>query len=86
MHASKPSAENYNKVFDYFHNLALLTKSSTPGEFQLTLVHATVGNKSLGGSVVAFALAGDLSSPSVVSLNIDIAFSADVDKIRLPIA
>ena len=40
----------------------------------------------LGESVVAFALAGDLSSPSVISLNIEIAFAADGDKIRLPIA
>ena len=33
-----------------------------------------------------FALAGDLSSPSVISFKIDIAFAADGDKIRLPIA
>ena len=56
------------------------------GEVQLTFVHATIGNMSLGESVVALALAGDLRSPSVVSINIDISFVADGDKIRLPIA
>ena len=35
---------------------------------------------------MAFALAGDLSSPSVIYFNIDIAFAADGDKIRFPIA
>ena len=44
-----------------------------------------IGNKSLGESVEAFSLAVDLSSPSVISLKIEIAFSIDSDKIRLPI-
>ena len=35
---------------------------------------------------MAFALAGDLSSPSVISLKIDIDFAVDGDKICLPIA
>ena len=35
---------------------------------------------------MAFALVGNLSSPSMISLNIEIAFAADGDKIRLPIA
>ena len=48
--------------------------------------HADVGNKSLGESVVAFSRAVDLSSPSVISLHIEIAFAVDGDKIRLPIA
>ena len=47
---------------------------------------AAVGNKSLGESVVAFSLAGNLSSTSVIYFKIKIAFSADSDKIRLPIA
>ena len=45
--------------------------------------HAAVGNKFLRLSVVAFALAGDISSPSFISLKIDIAFATDGDKIRL---
>ena len=48
--------------------------------------HAAVGNKFLRLSVVAFALAGDLRSPSVVFLKICIAFVADGGKIRLLIA
>ena len=35
---------------------------------------------------MAFALAGDLSSPSVICLKIEIAFAVDSNKIRLPIA
>ena len=86
MRASKPDADKFKNVCEDFPNLAILTKSSTPGEIQLTFGHAAVENKSLGESVVAFALAGDLISPSVISFNIDIAFAADGEKIRLPIA
>ena len=35
---------------------------------------------------MAFALAGNLSSPSVILFNINIVFATDSDKIRLPIA
>ena len=34
---------------------------------------------------MAFALMGNLSSPSVISFNIEIAFATDGEKIRLPI-
>ena len=34
---------------------------------------------------MAFALAGSLNSPSVVSINMDIAFATDGEKIHLPI-
>ena len=86
MRASEPASKNYKKVCEDFPNFAIMTKSATPGEFQLTFGHATVGNNSLGGSVVGFALAGDLSLPSTVYINMDIAFATDGDKIRLPIA
>ena len=79
--ASKPAAEKYKRVCKDFPNLAIFTKSATPGEIQLTFVHAAVGKKSLGGSVVAFALSGNLSSPSVISLKIETAFAADGNKI-----
>ena len=85
MHAHEPDAEKYKRVCKDFPNLAILTKSATPGKIQLTFGHAAVGNNSLGESVVAFALAGDLSSPSVISLNIEIVFATDSDKICLPI-
>ena len=86
MRASEPAAKNYKNICEDFPNLSILTKSATPGTVQLKFYHAAVGNKSLGESVVAFSLAGDLSSPSVVSLKIDIDFAADGDKICLLIA
>ena len=82
MRASDLDAENYKRVCGDFPNLAILTKSAMPVEVQLTFGHATVENKSLGGSIVDFALAVDLILPSVVSLTMDIAFAADGDKIR----
>ena len=45
-----------------------------------------VGNKSLGEFVFAFALAGNLISPSEISVKTEIAFATDGDKIRLQIA
>ena len=85
MHASDPAMEKYKNVCEDFPNLEILTKSSTPGEIQLTFRHATVGNNSLGESVQDFALVGDLGSPSIISFNFEIAFSPDGEKICLPI-
>ena len=86
MRASEPAADKFKRVCEDFPHLAILTKRSMPGENQLTFIHMAVGNKSLVESVVTFALAGNLSSPSVISFTIKIAFAADGDKIRLPIA
>ena len=86
MRAIELDTDKFKKVCEDFPNLAILTKSSTPGDIQLTFGHAAVSNKSLGESVVDFCLAGDLSSPSVILFNIEIAFAADGDNIRLPIA
>ena len=86
MRASAPAADKFKNVCEDFPNLVILVKSSTPGDIQLTFGHAAVGNKSLGESVVAFALAGDLSSPSVISFNIEISFAADGKNILLLIA
>ena len=83
--ASKPAADKYKDVCEDFPNLGILTKSSTHGEIQLTFGHAAVGNKPLGESVVAFALAGDLGSPSVISFILEIAFATDGENIQLPI-
>ena len=46
MRASKPALDKLMNVCKDFHNLAILTKSCTPGEIQLMFGHATVGNKS----------------------------------------
>ena len=86
MHASEWAAAKYKKVCEDLLNLAILIKSATPGKVQLISDHAIIGNKSLGESVVAFTLAGYQRSPSFVSLKMDIAFSIDSDKIRIPIA
>ena len=83
MRASDPAAKKYKKVCKEFPNLSILTKSSMPEKVQLTFRHATAGNKSLGESVVSFALAGNLRSTFVVSIKIYIAFSADGNKIRI---
>ena len=48
-------------------------------------MHATVGNKSIEESVVAFALAGNIDSPSVVSINMEIDFATEGVNIYLPI-
>ena len=85
MHVVRPSAKNYKKVCEDLPDLAMLTKSTTPGKVQLMFGQATIGNKSLGEPIVAFALAGDLISTSVFPLKIDINFAADGDKISLPI-
>ena len=80
MCASELVTDKYEKVCEDFLNLAILTKSST-GEIWLTFGHAAVGNKS-----VAFALAGNLSSPSVIFFNIKTTFSTDGKNIHFPIA
>ena len=46
--ASVPATEKFKNTCDDFPDLAILTKSSLPGEVQLTFSHSTVGNKSLG--------------------------------------
>ena len=84
--ASEPAADKFKNVCENFPNLAILTKSSTPGDIQLTFGHAAVGNKSLGEFIVVFSLVGNLSSPSVIPFNIEITFATDGKKIRLPIA
>ena len=86
MCASEPAADKYKNVCEDFLNLGILTESYTPGEIQLTFGHTAVGNKSMGESVVTFALAGNLGSSSVISFNLEIAFATDREKIRLPIA
>ena len=86
MRAIELAADKYKNVCEDFLNLGSLTKSSTPVEIQLTFGHAAVGNKYLVESVLAFALARDLGSPSVIFFKLEIAFTPDREKICLPIA
>ena len=83
MRASQLEAEKLWNFCKDFPNVAILTKSSPPGEIQLTFSQAAVGNKSLGESIVAFALADDPSSPSIILFNIEIAFATDSKNICL---
>ena len=57
MRVSDPSTKTFKRVCEDFPNIAILTKSVTPGEIQLMFGHAAVGNKYLWGSILAFALA-----------------------------
>ena len=86
MRTSEQSADKYKKVCEDFPILGILTNSSTPREIQLTFGHADFVNKSLGESIVASPLAGDLGSPYVISFNLEIAFATDEEKICLLIA
>ena len=61
MRASELSTEKYKRVCKDFPNFSIFTKSVMPGKIQLMFVHMAVGKKSLGESVVDFALAGNLS-------------------------
>ena len=83
MHASEPAAEKFKRVCEDLPNIAILTKSSTPGKIQLTFGHTDIGNKSLGESIMTFTLSGYVSSPSVIFLKIKITFATDNDNICL---
>ena len=66
-------------------NLELLTKSATTGKVEVTYVHASIGNKSLGETMIAFAFEVSLDAPTVVTINTEHDFTGIVDKICLPI-
>ena len=63
--------------------MAVLTKSATPGDTQVTYAHASVGKNPLGETVTAFALVGSLEASTVVLIDIKLAFAGDGEKIRL---
>ena len=84
MRLDEPYVSKFKRVCMDFLNILLLTKCATPGEFQVTYEHTSVGNKSLGETVNAFALARYLKAPTVVTINAERAFSGARDNIRLP--
>ena len=86
MRESEPTNKKLKRVWEYFPNIIILTKSITLGKVQLTFVHASVGNRSIGRSVTVCDLAGSLNSPYDVPINSNIAFSITGYKICLPIA
>ena len=85
MRTSEPAGDKFKHKCGNFPNLAILTKSATPGDVQLTFVHASVGNKYLRESITAFALARLLEAPTVVSIDVEIAFAIAGDNIWIPV-
>ena len=70
--SDKPDGTKFKQVCVDFPNVAINPKRATPGEIQVTYGHTSIGNKSLGKTVTAFALAGSLEAPTVVSINADV--------------
>ena len=83
MRSDDPDGSKFKRVSTDFPNLAVLTKSATPGEIQEMYAHVSVGNKYLGETVTAFALAGYLKAPTVISIDTERAFAGDGKNIRL---
>ena len=70
MRSDEPSVAKFKLVYADLPNLALLTKSATPGEVQVTYAHESIGNKSLGKNVTSFALVELLEALNVVQLKL----------------
>ena len=85
MRTIEPARKKFKRVCEDLTNLAILTKSATPGEVQQTFVHAFISNKLLGESVTDFSLAGLLEIPTVVSIDTSIAFVNNGDNIRITV-
>ena len=85
MRTSEPANKKFKWVCKDFPNMAILTKSATPGKVQLTFAHVSVGNNYLGGSVTAFTLAVSVEAPAIVSIDSDIDFANTGENIQIPI-
>ena len=84
MRSDKPASSKFKRVSTDFPNLAVLTKSATPGEIQEMYAHTSVGNNTLGKIVTAFALARSFEATTMILINIERAFAGDGEKICLP--
>ena len=58
MRYNNPVSTKFKCVCTDFPNLALLTKSATTGDIQVTFGHASVENNPLREILIAFALTG----------------------------
>ena len=85
MHLENLTGAKFKRICGNFPNIAILTKSATLVNIQVTIVHATVGDKSLRETITAFALAGSLESLIFFSINSKRAFFSAVNKICLQI-
>ena len=85
MRTRKPASTKFIHVCKDSPNTAILTKSITSGDVQLTFTHASLVNRSLQESVTAFVLTGSLEALKVVFINFGIAFSISSNKIWIPV-
>ena len=83
MQSDEPAGANFKCVCADFPNIALLTKSTTPGDIQVKFGRASIGNKSLRETIDALDLARSLESLMVVSINAENEFSRNSEKIYL---
>ena len=85
MRTSNPDSEKFKHVCKDSPNLTILTKSATSGELQLVFTHVSIGNKSHGKYITAFALTGLLEAPTVISINSYTIFDSAKDNIWVPV-
>ena len=74
MRSDNPDESKFKRICTDFPNIAILTKSATPGELQVTYAHTYVGNKSLGETVTNLVLVGSLEALTILSINAQHAF------------
>ena len=84
MCSDEPAGSKFKRVFTDFPNMAVLTKSTTPGDIQVTYFHSYVGNKSLGEMVTDLSLEVYPKAPTMVSIEIKYNLFNDGEKIFLP--
>ena len=82
MCSDKPAGSKLNRVITDFPNLAVLTKSTTPGEIQAMYVHTSIRNKFFGEMVTNFVLEGSLEASTVVSIDIERALARNGKKVH----
>ena len=84
MRSDETAVSKFNRLCTDFPDIALLTKSATPREVQVTYTHASVENNPLRETVTTFALAGFLEAPTVVAINSQRSFTGSIENIHLP--
>ena len=85
MRSDKPAGTKFKRVCASFPNLALVPKSATPGNIQVTFDHASVGDHSLRETVTAFTLAGSLESLTAVYVDAECASASAINNICLSV-
>ena len=86
MPLNEPAGSKFKRACIEFSNQAVLTKSATLGDIQITYVHASIGNKYIGKTVASFFLVVSLEASPVVLIDSKRGFSGDAKKIHIPSA